>query len=173
MDNLAALFERLEAARIHHTQDNKSGAIDALGAVILYLRQEGATEAHTLPLVWLAHDYLDNTPGNVKPLFDAGREAIAAAAIDALTEGRSLTLKAASDLVAKATGGAKDSQQLRDWRKNLRGKDKARDDAREQYFRAKRAMATLRAGQFAGASIEAWRKGVLAMVQDAYGIKKG
>jgi hypothetical protein len=149
-----------------------AGAIDALGAVIFYLRQEGATEGHTLPLMWLGYDYLDKTPGNVKPLFDAGREAIAAAAIDALTEGRSLTLKAASDLVAKATGGAKDSQQLRDWRKNVRER-KSRFEAQEQYSRAKQTMEALRAGQFAGAPKETWRKGVLAMVQDAYGIKKG
>lgn len=171
-DDLAALLERLEAARIRHAQDQTAGAMDALGAVIFYLRQLGATEGQTLPLMWLGYDYLDKTPGNVKPLFDAGREAIAAAAIDALTEGRSLTLKAASDLVATATGGAKDSQQLRDWRKNVR-EDKSRREAREQYFRAKQAFEALRAGEYAGLSKETWRKAVLGMVRDQYGIAKG
>jgi len=169
-DNLATLLERLEAARIHHAQDNKSGAIDALGAVILYLRQEGATEAHTLPLVWLAHDYLDNTPGNVKPLFDAGREAIAAAAIDALMQS-GLKEKPASKMVSDAMGGVKSDKQLRDWRGNVR-ENKTRPEAREQYDRAIQAMRGLREGRFAAVPVAVWRNGVLAMVSFSYGIEK-
>lgn len=170
MDNLSTLLERLEAARIRHAEDNKAGAIDALGAVILYLRQEGATEAHTLPLMWLGHDYTDTTPGNVKPLFDAGREAIAAAAIDALMES-GLTEKAASDDVSRAMGAAKTGKQLLYWRANVR-EGKARADAQDQYDNARKAMRATRQEHFAGVSDAFWREGVLAMVREAYGLKK-
>jgi hypothetical protein len=168
--DIATLLEQLEAARVRHAQDKAAGAIDALGAVIHYLREQGATEGHTLPLMWLAYDYTDKTPGNVKPLFDAGREAIAAAAIDALMQ-TGLTEKAASVDVSKAMGGAKTDNQLRDWRGNVR-EGKTRAEAREQYHRAKLAMNQLREGDFAAVPVGSWRKGVLAMVAESYGIKK-
>lgn len=170
MGDMAALLKKLEAARISHAQDNKAGAIDALCAVIAYLRQNGATEGQTLPLVWLGYDYTDKTPGNVKPLFDAGREAIAAAAIDALMQS-GIKEVPASKQVSDAMGGAKSDKQLRDWRGNVR-EGKARADAREQYDRAMLAMKCLREGEFAAVPVDAWRKGVLAMVANGYGIEK-
>jgi hypothetical protein len=169
-DNQNKLMERLEAARNLHAQDQAAGALDALGAVIHFLKCEGATEAQTLPLMWLAHQFQTKEPGNVKPLFIAGREGIAAAAIDALMES-GLTEKAASDEVSKAMGGAKTGKQLRDWRGNVR-EGKSRAEAQEQYDKARQTMRTLRKTHFAGVSDAFWRKGVLAMVADSYGLKK-
>jgi hypothetical protein len=172
-DNLKKLVELLEDAHNLHAQDQAAGAIDALGAVIHFLKCEGATEAQTLPLVWLGYHFATfktKEPGNVKPLFIAGREGIAAAAIDALME-TGLTEKAASDEVSKATGSAKAGKQLRDWRKNIR-QNKTRFEAREQYDKARQAMRTQRETHFAGVSDAFWRKTVLAIVAESYGLKK-
>lgn len=170
MDALEILFARLDKARIRHAQDRNEGGIDALAAVIEYLREVGATPGQTLALNWLGHEFTTKEPGNVKPLVDAGQEAIAAAAIDALMES-GLTEKAASDEVSKAMGGAKTGKQLRDWRKNIR-QNKTRFEAREQYDKARQAMRTQRETHFAGVSDAFWRKTVLAIVADSYGLKK-
>lgn len=170
MDTLATLLARLEECHDQHAQDQTAGAIDALGAVIHFLKSNGATEGQTLPLVWLGYQFTTKEPGNVKPLFHAGREAIAAAAIDALMHS-GLTERAASDEVSKAMGGAKTGTQLRDWRGNVR-EHKARADARVQYDRAMSAMKQLREGEFASADAPTWRNDVLAMVAESYGLQK-
>jgi len=170
MDTLATLLARLDECHDQHAQDQTAGSIDALGAVIHFLKSNGATEGQTLPLVWLGYQFTRKEPGNVKPLFLAGREGIAAAAIDALMQS-GMTEKAASDEVSKATGGIKTGKQLCDWRGNVR-EGKTRAEARDQYDDARRVINALRKGEFAGADASTWRKGVLAMVAHSYGLEK-
>ena len=63
------------------TPDQTAGAIDALGAVIWFLRSEGVTEAHTLPFMWLAHDLIAKPAGHSKSVFTGGRQGLAVAAV--------------------------------------------------------------------------------------------
>lgn len=173
MDALATLLARLDECHDKHAQDQTAGAIDALGAVIHFLRSNGATAGQTLPLMWLAYQFSTfkiKEPGNPKPLFPAGRESIAAAAIDMLMES-GLNEIAACNGVSKAIGGAKTGKQLQDWRGNIR-QNKTRAEARAQYDDACRVFRAMRQAEFAGVDQSTWRKGVLAMVARSYGLEK-
>lgn len=163
------LAARLELAGERHPKEQREAAIDALAAVIEFLRESGAPAKQTIALTWLGHE-LTNPHGNtLKPLFDVGRKAIAAAAIDALmTEGDKL--KPASIMVAKSMGGAKTDEQLRNWRKNVR-EGKLRPETTEQYYRASNSFRSMRQGEFAGALPQEWRAWLLALVQATYGEK--
>lgn len=116
MNSLENLFTRLEIARARHAQDEKGGARDALAAVIEFLEDVGATKRHIAVLGWMLHQFEPKKEaGNLKPLFYAYREAIAAAAIDLLMKS-GLNEIDASNAVSKAMGGEKTGKQLRDWR---------------------------------------------------------
>ena len=169
-DNEQRLLELLEDARIKHADDQTAGAIDALGAVIWYLRSGGVAEAHTLPLMWLAHDLIAKPVGNSKSVFIGGREGMAVAAVDALKDS-GLKLATALAEVSNSMGGEMTETQIKNWRQSLKLSDK-RTPAKQQYEATKSRLATLRNGEFADASDAFWRKAVLAMVARSYGIKK-
>lgn len=169
MSDLETLFTRLDMARIRHAQDQKEGAIDALAAVIEYLREAGANDHQTLPLNWLGDDLTAKPVGNSKPVFIGGRDGLAVAAVDALKES-GLKLKTAFAEVSNAMRGEMTETQLRNLRQSLKSTDK-RTPARKQYDAATAKLAALREGECADAPVSLWRKGILAMVADSYGQK--
>lgn len=169
-DNEQKLLELLEDARIKHAGEHKAGAIDALGAVIWYLKSEGVSEAHTLPLMWLAHDLIAKPVGHSKPLFNAGREGLAVAAVDALKDS-GLNLRSALAEVSEVMNGEMTPTQLENWRESLR-RTKKRTPAKKQYEDAKKVLVALREGRFASEPISSWREFVLAMIAGSYGLKK-
>lgn len=168
-DNDQKLLELLEDARIKHADDQTAGAIDALGAVIWFLRSEGVTEAHTLPLMWLAHDLIAKPAGHSKSVFTGGRQGLAVAAVDALKDS-GLKLSDALAKVSKAMNGEMTQTQLENWRESLR-RTKKRTPAKKQYEDAKKVLVELREGRFASEPSSSWREGVLAMIAGSYVLK--
>ncbi len=135
-NNSDLLQVRLDMAYQRHASDNMEGAIDALAAVIEFLKAEGAAAHETLPLIWLAHHMTDKTPG--KPLFEAGQWAIAAAAVDMLKKS-GVKLDVACERIARATGGALVASQLKDFRKNVSGY-RQRVEVTKQYEQNKKIL---------------------------------
>ncbi|MGY6636929.1 MAG: hypothetical protein ACXIUO_07320 [Erythrobacter sp.] len=169
MAAIETLFARLETAHRRHAQEQSEGARYALEAVIAYLREAGATPGQILPLSWLAHDMIAKPVGRETPVFNAGREGLAVAAVDALKDS-GLKLATALAEVTSAMGGAMTETQLEHLRENIR-RTRKRTPARKQYDDAKRALAEHRQGKLAGAPVLSWRAGVIAMVAESYGLK--
>jgi hypothetical protein len=163
---MAALLNRLEAARKQHVQEQMPGAVAAIMALLDFLKAEGATPGQCLPLAWLANDLTSTTIG--KPMFEAGQWAIAAAAVDVLKL-TGMAVPEACRRVARSTGGALDGKQLADWRKNVRGK-KARPDAVDHYHHAVRELTAYL--NSVGLDKNRWERPLLAMVADTFGSKK-
>lgn len=171
MNSLENLWARLEKARAKHAQDPKEGSRDALAAVIEFIEDLGATKRHTAALGWMLHQFEPKKEaGNLKPLFHAYREAVAAAAIDLLMES-GLSEIDASNAVSKAMGGKKTGKQLRDWRGNV-SERKARPEAQDAYFKAKKEFRHLRETRYASLLDEVWREALIGTISKSYGIDK-
>ena len=164
--NRDQLFERLEAARVLHTQHQKHGAIAALLAVIDYLEDEGAMPGHILPLRWLGYEFTQDDVG--KPLFKAGQDAIAAAAVDLLLQS-GLSQDDACNRGARATGGVITGSQLKTLRKNFLG-HRQRPEAIKQYEQATKAMTGVLRDM--SPDVSGWETVVMKMVAHTFGKPK-
>lgn len=169
MASLERLLAHLDMAHDDLVQGQEQGKLDALLAVLQYLKDAGASPSQLLPLGSLANDLHRPKVGNQKPLLASIREAVAVAAVDVLKDG-GMSLADALALVSEATGRALDQTQLRDLRENLRRTNK-RSEAREKYDQAKKGFTGFRR-DYAEAPDSAWRDAVLAVVKKRYGGRK-
>lgn len=160
------LTDLLEAAYQKHAEDQIAGAIDALGAVIWFLKSEGAPSRHTLPLMWLAEHVLGDREGNTKQIFDAGRDGILVAAVDELVSTK-LPLDEACSVASKAIRGAKSHISIRNLRKEVR-RENCNPRTREQYDSFKQQMRNLLKDK----SMLERRRAITVMLSDVYGISK-
>lgn len=167
--SLERLLAHLDMAHDDLVQGQELGKLDAILAVVQYLKDAGASPSQLLPLGALANDLYRPKVGNQKPLLASIREAVAAAAVDVLKDG-GMSLADALGLVSEATGGALDQTQLGDLRENLR-RTKKRSEARQKYDEAKNGFTKFRRDN-AEAPESAWRDAVLAVVKKRYGGRK-
>lgn len=165
-ENRDQLFECLEAARVLHAKHQKHGAIAALLAVIDYLENEGAMPGHILPLRWLGYEFTQDEIG--KPLFKAGQDAIAAAAVDLLLQ-TGLSQDEACNRVARATGSVITGSQLKTLRKNFLG-HRQRPEAIKQYEQATKAITGVLTDMSPDQS--GWENAVIKMVAHTFGNPK-
>lgn len=169
MAPLETLLAHLDMAHEDLVQGQQLGKLDALLAVVQYLKDAGASPSQLLPLGALAHDLQHPKVGNQKPLLASTREAVAVAAVDALKDG-GMRLADALALVSEATGRALDQTQLEDLRENLR-RTKKHSEARKKYDEAKAGFTGFRRDH-PEAPDSTWRDAVLAVVKKRYGGRK-
>lgn len=169
MASLERLLAYLDMAHDDLMQGQELGKLDALLAVLQYLKDAGASPSQLLPLGALANDLHRPKVGNQKPALASMREAVAVAAVDVLKDG-GMRVADALALVSEATGGALDQTQLGDLRENLR-RTKKRSEAREKYDQAKKGFTESRRDN-AEVQDSAWRDAVLAVVKKRYGGRK-
>jgi len=169
MAPLERLLAHLDMAHDDLMQGQELGKLDALLAVLQYLKDAGASPSQLLPLGALANDLHRPQVGNQKPLLASTREAVAVAAVDALKDG-GMRLADALALVSEATGRALDQTQLEDLRENLR-RTRKRSEARKKYDEAKAGFTGFRRDR-PEAPDRTWRDAVLTVVKKQYGGRK-
>lgn len=113
------LMARLDMAAKRFKSDKNEGSIDALAALLEWMRNTGFASHQTMALEWLAHDRVYRRQGNEGDLIDIGRRAIAAACVTLLISHCNYSLGEALKAVANETKGAMTEDKLKNLRKEI------------------------------------------------------
>ena len=106
MASLERLLAHLDMAHDDLVQGQEQGKLDALLAVLQYLKDAGASPSQLLPLGALANDLHRPKVGNQKPLLASIREAVAVAAVQGAAVRQVVLAAEAEAGVAAAAGPA-------------------------------------------------------------------
>lgn len=162
--DMDVLLARLDMAAERYKSDKNQGSIDALAALLKWMRKTGFASHQTMPLAWLAHDRTYKRQGNEIDLSDIGRRAIAAACVTLLIRHCKFSLEDALKAVAVETKGDMTESKLKNFRKEIGINRTVSGKAVEQHD-----LAIARANQhLINLSVKVKAEAILAMVRELY-----
>lgn len=162
--DMDVLLARLDMAAERFKSDKNEGSIDALAALLEWMRKTGFASHQTMALAWLAHDGTYIRQGNESDLNDLGRKAIAAACVTLLITHCNFSLHDALKAVAAETKGAMTENKLKNLRKEIGMNRTVSGKAVEQHD-----LAIARANQhLINLSVKVKAEAILAMVRGLY-----
>jgi hypothetical protein len=163
-NDMDVLLARLDMAAERFKSDKNEGSIDALAALLEWMRQTGFASHQTMALAWLAHDRTYIRQGNESDLNDLGRNAIAAACVTLLISDCNFSLDDALKAIAAETKGAMTENKLKNHRKEIGMKRTVSRKAVEQHD-----LAIAQANQhLINLSVKVKVEAILAMVRNLY-----